>query len=161
MREVRELSAVLFKLSEASGPSPPRSCPSTVESSGLWQPRGLGSGGPVGPSEWEGAWPQLPPAMADRWSPRSPTGPCICTLGSSVAVPTMEGPLRRKTLLKEGRKPAVSAGTPPARGSTGVSAGPGLRTPASQGSRPGCATGWAHLNSVSTSVNWDTVVPAS
>ncbi|XP_022434414.1 ras-specific guanine nucleotide-releasing factor RalGPS1 isoform X8 [Delphinapterus leucas] len=36
----------------------------------------------------------------------SPTGPCICTLGSSAAVPTMEGPLRRKTLLKEGRKPA-------------------------------------------------------
>lgn len=25
-------------------------------------------------------------------------------------MPTMEGPLRRKTLLKEGRKPAVSAG---------------------------------------------------
>lgn len=43
-------------------------------------------------------------------SPCSPTGPCICALGSSVAVPTMEGPLRRKTLLKEGRKPAVSAG---------------------------------------------------
>ncbi|XP_004849404.1 ras-specific guanine nucleotide-releasing factor RalGPS1 isoform X4 [Heterocephalus glaber] len=36
----------------------------------------------------------------------SPTSPCTCTLGSSAAVPTMEGPLRRKTLLKEGRKPA-------------------------------------------------------
>uniref|UniRef100_A0A2K5K6L6 Ras-GEF domain-containing protein n=1 Tax=Colobus angolensis palliatus TaxID=336983 RepID=A0A2K5K6L6_COLAP len=36
----------------------------------------------------------------------SPTGPCICSLGNSAAVPTMEGPLRRKTLLKEGRKPA-------------------------------------------------------
>ncbi|XP_019826430.1 ras-specific guanine nucleotide-releasing factor RalGPS1 isoform X7 [Bos indicus] len=41
----------------------------------------------------------------------SPTGPCICTLGSSAATPTMEGPLRRKTLLKEGRKPALSSWT--------------------------------------------------
>ncbi|XP_060056177.1 ras-specific guanine nucleotide-releasing factor RalGPS1 isoform X4 [Erinaceus europaeus] len=41
----------------------------------------------------------------------SPTGPCICTLGSSAAVPTMEGPLRRKTLLKEGRKPTLSSWT--------------------------------------------------
>lgn len=50
-------------------------------------------------------------------------------------MPTMEGPLRRKTLLKEGRKPAVSADTPWARGSTGLSEGPG--------SGPGCATEWA------------------
>ncbi|XP_006834844.1 PREDICTED: ras-specific guanine nucleotide-releasing factor RalGPS1 isoform X1 [Chrysochloris asiatica] len=41
----------------------------------------------------------------------SPTGPCICTLGNSATVPTMEGPLRRKTLLKEGRKPALSSWT--------------------------------------------------
>ncbi|XP_010855227.1 PREDICTED: ras-specific guanine nucleotide-releasing factor RalGPS1 isoform X1 [Bison bison bison] len=41
----------------------------------------------------------------------SPTGPCICTLGSSAAAPTMEGPLRRKTLLKEGRKPTLSSWT--------------------------------------------------
>ncbi|XP_044120810.1 ras-specific guanine nucleotide-releasing factor RalGPS1 isoform X2 [Neovison vison] len=41
----------------------------------------------------------------------SPTGPCICTLGSSATVPTMEGPLRRKTLLKEGRRPALSSWT--------------------------------------------------
>ncbi|XP_012576788.1 PREDICTED: ras-specific guanine nucleotide-releasing factor RalGPS1 [Condylura cristata] len=41
----------------------------------------------------------------------SPAGPCICAPGSSAAVPTMEGPLRRKTLLKEGRRPALSSWT--------------------------------------------------
>ncbi|XP_028612937.1 ras-specific guanine nucleotide-releasing factor RalGPS1 isoform X1 [Grammomys surdaster] len=41
----------------------------------------------------------------------SPTSPCTCTVGSSAAVPTMEGPLRRKTLLKEGRKPALASWT--------------------------------------------------
>ncbi|XP_056668150.1 ras-specific guanine nucleotide-releasing factor RalGPS1 isoform X3 [Monodelphis domestica] len=39
----------------------------------------------------------------------SPTGPCSCALGNSSGVITMEGPLRRKTLLKEGRKPALSS----------------------------------------------------
>lgn len=38
----------------------------------------------------------------------SPTGACSCTLGSSTGVITIEGPLRRKTLLKEGKKPTVS-----------------------------------------------------
>ncbi|XP_052579121.1 ras-specific guanine nucleotide-releasing factor RalGPS1 isoform X9 [Peromyscus californicus insignis] len=52
-----------------------------------------------------------------RSSPRtrscvySPTSPCTCPVGSSATVPTMEGPLRRKTLLKEGRKPALSSWT--------------------------------------------------
>lgn len=38
----------------------------------------------------------------------SPTGACSCTAGGSTGVITMEGPLRRKTLLKEGKKPTVS-----------------------------------------------------
>ncbi|XP_050782677.1 ras-specific guanine nucleotide-releasing factor RalGPS1 [Gopherus flavomarginatus] len=52
-----------------------------------------------------------------RNSPRSrscvysPTGAWSCTLGSSTGVITMEGPLRRKTLLKEGRKPTLSSWT--------------------------------------------------
>uniref|UniRef100_A0A8D2J4N9 Ral GEF with PH domain and SH3 binding motif 1 n=1 Tax=Varanus komodoensis TaxID=61221 RepID=A0A8D2J4N9_VARKO len=52
-----------------------------------------------------------------RSSPRSrscvysPTGACSCTSGSSMGVVTMEGPLRRKTLLKEGRKPTLSSWT--------------------------------------------------
>ncbi|XP_048369522.1 ras-specific guanine nucleotide-releasing factor RalGPS1 isoform X2 [Sphaerodactylus townsendi] len=41
----------------------------------------------------------------------SPTGACSCTSGNSMGVVTMEGPLRRKTLLKEGRKPTLSSWT--------------------------------------------------
>ncbi|XP_013911018.1 PREDICTED: ras-specific guanine nucleotide-releasing factor RalGPS1-like [Thamnophis sirtalis] len=52
-----------------------------------------------------------------RNSPRSrscvysPAGACSCRSGASMGVVTMEGPLRRKTLLKEGRKPTLSSWT--------------------------------------------------
>ncbi|ETE71135.1 Ras-specific guanine nucleotide-releasing factor RalGPS1, partial [Ophiophagus hannah] len=39
----------------------------------------------------------------------SPTGACSCRSGASMGVVTMEGPLRRKTLLKEGRKPTYKS----------------------------------------------------
>ncbi|KAL1787025.1 Zinc finger and BTB domain-containing 43 [Sigmodon hispidus] len=41
----------------------------------------------------------------------SPCQPGAVSTESSATVPTMEGPLRRKTLLKEGRKPALSSWT--------------------------------------------------
>uniref|UniRef100_A0A8C6X8G1 Ral GEF with PH domain and SH3 binding motif 1 n=1 Tax=Naja naja TaxID=35670 RepID=A0A8C6X8G1_NAJNA len=56
-------------------------------------------------------------AVPIRNSPRSrscvysPTGACSCRSGASMGVVTMEGPLRRKTLLKEGRKPTLSSWT--------------------------------------------------
>ncbi|XP_043914071.1 ras-specific guanine nucleotide-releasing factor RalGPS1 [Protopterus annectens] len=50
-----------------------------------------------------------------RNSPRSrscvysPAGACCCPVGNPAGTITMEGPLRRKTILKEGRKPALAS----------------------------------------------------
>ncbi|XP_069465472.1 ras-specific guanine nucleotide-releasing factor RalGPS1 isoform X1 [Ambystoma mexicanum] len=46
-----------------------------------------------------------------RHATERPSGACSCTLGSSSGVIAIEGPLRRKTLLKEGRKPTLSSWT--------------------------------------------------
>lgn len=125
---VGEPKATVLQVFQALGALPSLALPSTVES--------LSCGAIMDPAvgdPWAPVGERVPDlssskATSDWWSPLQPHRPVhLYTLGSSAAVPTMEGPLRRKTLLKEGRKPAVSAEAHLSRGGMGSREGMGSR----------------------------------